>query len=192
MCTGTLMRAFVCGSLGKAQASEREIIDLDHDSIVLPRSAATINLTPIRQHERACQHPQLHHLPNVAAREFRLCNTLRKESTSMQSLLRFQGFSRAQTAAPQLRASRQAQPISVCVRASSIAAPVPLPVRTADGATSEPASLALRVAEESAKGLVHRYLVLVRQNARQVKSAQQGHLEIWCQRTGSQRRPCRT
>mmetsp|Transcript_23784 Transcript_23784/g.52161 ORF Transcript_23784/g.52161 Transcript_23784/m.52161 type:complete len:243 (+) Transcript_23784:74-802(+) len=41
-----------------------------------------------------------------------------------------------------------------------------LPVKTVDGADKGTEQLSLKVAEESAKGLVHRYLVMVQQNAR--------------------------
>ena len=74
----------------------------------------------------------------------------------------------APRAAPAPRASSR----QLAVRASTLAAPATLDVKTLDGAAAGTASLALRVAEDtSAKGLVHRYLVLVRQNARRVRAA---------------------
>jgi large subunit ribosomal protein L4 len=60
----------------------------------------------------------------------------------------------------------------VVVRAAVAAAPASLPVKAADGADAGSATLALKVApEQTAKGLVHRYLVYVRQNARRVRRA---------------------
>ena len=56
------------------------------------------------------------------------------------------------------------------VRASVVAEPVSLDVKTLEGASAGTASIALRVADaDTAKGLVHRYLVTVQQNARQVR-----------------------
>lgn len=52
---------------------------------------------------------------------------------------------------------------------SAVAKPVTLPVKGADGSDKGSKSLALRVAEASATGLVHRYLVLVQQNERKVR-----------------------
>jgi large subunit ribosomal protein L4 len=51
---------------------------------------------------------------------------------------------------------------------SAVAQPVTIPYKAADGSDKGSQQLALKVAQESAKGLVHRYLVLVQQNARQV------------------------
>ena len=45
-----------------------------------------------------------------------------------------------------------------------------VPVKTVDGADKGTEQLAVRVAEESARGLVHRYMVMVQQNARRVRS----------------------
>lgn len=54
-------------------------------------------------------------------------------------------------------------------RASVVAAPASLDVKKVDGSSSGSASLSLRVADpETANGLVHRYVVMVRQNMRQV------------------------
>ena len=54
-------------------------------------------------------------------------------------------------------------------RASILADPAQLEVRSLDGSSAGSAQLALRVAEDDTqKGLVHRYLVLVQQNARRV------------------------
>lgn len=50
-----------------------------------------------------------------------------------------------------------------------IAEPVDITVKKLDGSSSGTASISLRVAEpDVSKGLVHRYLVMVRQNARRV------------------------
>ncbi len=58
----------------------------------------------------------------------------------------------------------------VC-RASALKS-VPVPVKGLDGTDKGSAELAVKVAEESARGLVHRYLVMVQQNARRVRSSQ--------------------
>ncbi|GIL65314.1 hypothetical protein Vafri_19121, partial [Volvox africanus] len=50
---------------------------------------------------------------------------------------------------------------------SAVATPVTIPYKAADGSEKGSQQLALKVAQESAKGLVHRYLVMVQQNARQ-------------------------
>lgn len=67
--------------------------------------------------------------------------------------------------------SRQLQTAArrqLLVQASVQAAPATLPVRKMDGADAGSASISLKVAEpDTANGLVHRYLVHVRQNARQ-------------------------
>jgi len=55
----------------------------------------------------------------------------------------------------------------VVVKAAVPAQPANLPVKTVDGAEAGSVELALKVApEETARGLVHRYLVYVQQNAR--------------------------
>jgi large subunit ribosomal protein L4 len=55
----------------------------------------------------------------------------------------------------------------VAVRAAVTAAPVAVPVKGTDGSEQGSEQLALKIAKpESAKGLVHRYLVYVQQNAR--------------------------
>lgn len=65
---------------------------------------------------------------------------------------------------------QQQQRQQLTVRASQLAEPASLPVKKLSGADAGTASIALRVADEdTAKGLVHRYLVMVRQNARQVR-----------------------
>lgn len=62
------------------------------------------------------------------------------------------------------------------VRAATMAAPVELDVKKLDGSSAGNASIALRVAEsDTANGLVHRYLVTVRQNARQVRLRSMQH-----------------
>lgn len=45
---------------------------------------------------------------------------------------------------------------------------VPVPVKSSDGADKGTQELSVKVAEDSARGLVHRYLVMVQQNARRV------------------------
>lgn len=60
----------------------------------------------------------------------------------------------------------------VTVKAAVAAKPATVPVKSADGADVGIQSMALNVApESSARGLVHRYLVFVRQNARRVSAA---------------------
>ncbi|GFR45745.1 hypothetical protein Agub_g7161 [Astrephomene gubernaculifera] len=50
---------------------------------------------------------------------------------------------------------------------SAVAQPVTIPYKAVDGSDKGTQQLALKVAEDTAKGLVHRYTVLVQQNARQ-------------------------
>lgn len=60
---------------------------------------------------------------------------------------------------------------SLSVKASVVAQPANVDVKTFDGSSSGSQDLSLRVAGRgTAKGLVHRYLVTVRQNARAVGS----------------------
>lgn len=61
--------------------------------------------------------------------------------------------------------SASRQPLAVCN--SAAAKPATLPVKALDGSDKGTAQLSLKVAEESAKGIVHRYTVMVQQNARQ-------------------------
>lgn len=88
----------------------------------------------------------------------------------MQSATRIPGFTglRAAVVAPRVAAKKMAvQRQQVAVRASVVAEPVALDVKTLDGAAAGTASLSLKVADSNAsKGLVHRYLVMVRQNMR--------------------------
>lgn len=66
-------------------------------------------------------------------------------------------------------ASAPARARTVCVRAAVAAAPASLPVKSADGADAGTELLALKVARpETAKGLVHRYVVYTLQNRRRV------------------------
>lgn len=59
---------------------------------------------------------------------------------------------------------------AVVVRATVEAKPVSLPVKSADGADAGTEQLALKIARpETAKGLVHRYVVYVLQNKRRVR-----------------------
>ena len=58
------------------------------------------------------------------------------------------------------------------LRVMAQSAPAPsasVPVKSLDGAGAGAVSMSLKVAGESAKGLVHRYLVYVMQNARRVR-----------------------
>lgn len=67
--------------------------------------------------------------------------------------------------------SRQA----VRVSASAVAAPASIPKKAVDGSDKGSSSLALKVADpETANGLVHRYMVLVQQNARRVSIRSSG------------------
>ena len=60
---------------------------------------------------------------------------------------------------------------SLSIKASVVAQPVSVDVKSFDGSSSGSQDLSLRVAGRgTAKGLVHRYLVTVRQNARAVGS----------------------
>jgi len=57
----------------------------------------------------------------------------------------------------------------LAVKASIVAEPATLEVKTIDGGAAGSASLSLKIADPTTgKGLVHRYVVMVRQNARQV------------------------
>lgn len=59
--------------------------------------------------------------------------------------------------------------ISTVTKASVVAEPASLDVKSVDGKSAGTAALSLRVADpETSKGLVHRYVVMVRQNMRQV------------------------
>jgi large subunit ribosomal protein L4 len=56
------------------------------------------------------------------------------------------------------------------VHASSVAAPVAVPYKAVDGTDKGSQQLALKVADaDTAKAVVHRYMVLVQQNARRVR-----------------------
>lgn len=58
------------------------------------------------------------------------------------------------------------------VRAAVVAEPATLSVKSTSGSDAGTESLALKVApENTSKGLVHRYLVYVRQNARRVSTS---------------------
>ncbi len=58
---------------------------------------------------------------------------------------------------------------SLATRAAIVAKPASIDIKTFDGSSSGSQDLALKVAaRDTAKGLVHRYLVTVRQNARAV------------------------
>lgn len=60
--------------------------------------------------------------------------------------------------------------MSTVTKASVVAEPARLDVKSVDGKSSGTAALSLRVADpDTSKGLVHRYIVMVRQNMRQVR-----------------------
>ena len=83
-----------------------------------------------------------------------------------------QRLSGARTVAPFRGApavSAVSRPRTVCVKAAVAAAPASVPVKTVDGADAGTEQLALKVARpETAKGLVHRYVVFTLQNRRRV------------------------
>lgn len=94
--------------------------------------------------------------------------------------------------APRLTINRQRQP-QQAVHASTIAAPASLDVKKVDGTATGSEQLALKVAEETARGLVHRcvihaspgaatprhrYLVTVRQNARRGTACTKTRAEV--------------
>ena len=88
---------------------------------------------------------------------------------AQQRIAGFTGF-RANVAAPRAAARKSVvQREQVAVRASMVAEPVTLEVKTLEGAAAGTASISLKVAEpDASKGLVHRYLVMIRQNMRRV------------------------
>jgi large subunit ribosomal protein L4 len=68
------------------------------------------------------------------------------------------------------RPQRTVSRVQTITRASVVAEPASLDVKKADGSSSGKASLSLKIADpETANGLVHRYVVMVRQNMRQVR-----------------------
>lgn len=88
----------------------------------------------------------------------------------MQAAQRLQAARVGRVAAPAPLRPSLAPRRTLTVRAAVPAAAVAVPVKTTDGADAGSANMALGVAKEaSAKGLVHRYLVYVRQNARRVR-----------------------
>ena len=93
----------------------------------------------------------------------------------MQTLPKFVGL-KAASALPNARKSPVNAPRNqrqLIARASVVAEPATIDVKNLDGSSAGSASLALRVADiETSKGLVHRYLVMVRQNARRVSQKQ--------------------
>ena len=68
------------------------------------------------------------------------------------------------------------RPARLVVANSAVATPATLPYKAVDGSSKGSAELALKVAEDTAKGLVHRYMVLVQQNARRVRQTQRSRL----------------
>eukprot|EP00873_Tetraselmis_striata_P008357 jgi/Tetstr1/428621/TSEL_018610.t1 len=99
---------------------------------------------------------------------------------------RFVGMRRA--AAPAPRAATLAAPLAgrpaagrraLQVSASVVAEPVSLTVKGLDGSSKGSENLALKVVEDDkAKGLVHRYIVTVRQNARQGTASTKTRAEV--------------
>jgi len=74
---------------------------------------------------------------------------------------------------PSVGLASRSRSSTVTVRAAVAAQPVKVTVKSADGAVAGSEELALGVAPPTtAKGLVHRYLVYVQQNARQVRLEQ--------------------
>lgn len=71
--------------------------------------------------------------------------------------------------APRRAVVNSRQPLQIA--ASAVAQPATLPYKAVDGADKGKQSMALKVAGETGKGLVHRYLVMVQQNARRVRHA---------------------
>jgi hypothetical protein len=91
---------------------------------------------------------------------------------ALQSAFTGRPFAAPKAAAVRSSSARQ----SFVVRAAVQAAPEALPVLKLDGSSAGEAQIALRTAgDETANGLVHRYLVYVRQNARQVGHATAGN-----------------
>lgn len=88
----------------------------------------------------------------------------------MQTLPSFKGLRVA--ACPKASISARTANVGrqqLAVKASVVAEPATLEVKTIDGGAAGSASLALKIADPATgKGLVHRYVVMVRQNARQV------------------------
>ncbi|KAG2491540.1 hypothetical protein HYH03_010111 [Edaphochlamys debaryana] len=64
------------------------------------------------------------------------------------------------------------------VRNAAVAQPASIPFKAADGSEKGTQQLALKVAEDSAKGLVHRYVVMVQQNARQGTASTLTRMEV--------------
>lgn len=78
----------------------------------------------------------------------------------------FKGVKPAVTSVSLKPASRQAL---VC-NAGAAASPAALPYKAVDGSDKGTQQLSLKVAgDDTAKGLVHRYMVMVQQNARRVR-----------------------
>lgn len=91
-----------------------------------------------------------------------------------------QAFSTRRPAGARAPFSGSSRATSVVVRAAVAAKPVSVPVKTADGASAGSEELALGVAPPAtAKGLVHRYLVYVQQNARQVRGDEEQRWKVW-------------
>lgn len=87
---------------------------------------------------------------------------------SLHSFAKMQASFRARAFQPATLSRRT----TVAVRAASAVAPVSVPVKAADGTEKGSQELAVKVASAAtARGLVHRYLVMVQQNARRVRSS---------------------
>ncbi|KAG1678911.1 hypothetical protein FOA52_003580 [Chlamydomonas sp. UWO 241] len=76
-----------------------------------------------------------------------------------------------------MRPGAVSRPRVVVAKASTLKT-VSLPVKTAAGADAGTESLSVRVAEETARGLVHRYMVMVQQNARRGTASTQTRAEV--------------
>lgn len=95
-----------------------------------------------------------------------------RDCGTMQTLPKFNGLRASKDVSRAVKQQNIPQRAQFMVRAASvIAEPATIDVKKLDGSSAGTASLSLRVAEpDNAKGLVHRYLVMVRQNARRVRT----------------------
>ena len=96
-------------------------------------------------------------------------------SANNASTARFVGLRRTvqPTQAGRVISQRRPAAAALQVRAAIVAEPATVAIKGIDGSSKGSSTMALKVAsDETAKGLVHRYLVTVRQNARQVRQQQ--------------------